>query len=158
MVRPGDRPARSLLARGRSSRAQWSEILSYALPSRSLADPAGSGALAAAVQWIEGTLLGTMATSVAVVCVAAVGLMMLSGRIDLRRGASVILGCFILFGAPGIAAALHALAGGAGPAPVADHPVYAPPLYVPPPLPPPPRPRPRPRNPDPYGGASVPRG
>lgn len=130
-------------------------MLSYALPSRSLADPAGSGVLASAVQWIEGTLLGTMATSVAVVCVATVGLMMLSGRIDLRRGGAVIFGCFILFGAPGIAAALHALAGGGGPAPVANEPVHAPPPYVPPPLPPPPTPLPG--NPDPYGGASVPR-
>lgn len=128
--------------------------MSYAFPSRSLADPSGSGALAAAVQWIEGTLLGTAATSVAVVCVAAVGLMMMSGRVDLRRGASVILGCFILFGAPAIAAALHDLAGGGGPPPDLAEPAYAPAPYVPPPLPPPPPPRPR--NPDPYGGATVP--
>jgi type IV secretory pathway VirB2 component (pilin) len=122
-------------------------VLSYAFPSPSLADPAGSGAVAAAVRWLEGTLLGTVATSVAVICVAGVGLMMLSGRIDLRRGASVILGCFILFGAPGIAAALHGLAGGADPAPAMIEPVYVPPPpYVPPP-----------RNPDPYAGASVPR-
>ena len=119
----------------------------------SLADPAGSGAVVAAVRWVEGTLLGPVATSVAVVCVAAVGLMMLSGRIDFRRAATIILGCFILFGAPGIAAALHALAGGGAPAPAASAPVYAPPPYVPPPPPPPPPPR----NPDPYAGASVPR-
>jgi hypothetical protein len=104
----------------------------------------------AAVQWVEGTLLGTLATSVAVICVAAVGLMMLSGRIDVRRAASIFLGCFILFGAPTIAAALHALAGGDGPAPAASEPAYVPPPYVPPPPPPPPR------NPDPYAGASVP--
>jgi type IV secretory pathway VirB2 component (pilin) len=129
--------------------------LSYAFPSRSLADPAGSGAAAAAVEWIEGTLLGTAATSVAVVSVAALGLMMLSGRIDARRAATVILGCFILFGAPAIAAALHALAGG-GPAPDAPEPVYARPIYPPPPPPPPPpQPPPRPRNPDPQGGASL---
>lgn len=89
------------------------------------------------------------------VCVAAVGLMMLSGRIDLRRGAGVILGCFILFGAPAIAAALHALAADA-PAPAASEPVYIPPPYVPPP--PPPAPPAPPRNPDPYAGAAVPRG
>jgi type IV secretory pathway VirB2 component (pilin) len=128
--------------------------LSDAFASSSLADPVGSGVVVAAVQWIEGTLLGTAATSVAVVCVAAVGLMMLSGRIDVRRGASVVLGCFILFGAPSIAAALHALAAGGAPAPAAAEPVYAPPPYVPPPPPPLPPPR---LNPDPYGGASVPR-
>jgi type IV secretory pathway VirB2 component (pilin) len=124
--------------------------LSYAFSSPSLADPAGSGVLAAAVHWVEGTLLGTVATSVAVVCVAGVGLMMLSGRIDVRRAAGVVLGCFILFGAPSLAAALHALAGSAGSAPPASEPAYVLPPYVPPPPP-------RPRNPDPYAGASVPR-
>jgi type IV secretory pathway VirB2 component (pilin) len=128
-------------------------ILSYAFQSRSLADPAGSGAVAAAVRWLEGTLLGTAATSVAVICVAAVGLMMLSGRIDARRAGTVLIGCFILFGAPGIAAALHALAGGGDSPPPAAEPFYEPPPYVPPPAPPPP-----PANPDPYAGASVPGG
>src|SRR3546814_5432303 len=37
---------------------------------------------------------------------------MLSGRLDLRRGITVIFGCFLLFGASGIAAALTGLAGG----------------------------------------------
>ncbi|HEX8622242.1 MAG TPA: TrbC/VirB2 family protein [Allosphingosinicella sp.] len=127
--------------------------MSYAFPSGSLADPAGSGAAAAAVQWLEGTLLGPVATSVAVVCVAAVGLMMMSGRIDARRAATIVLGCFILFGAPGIAAALHALAGDE-PAPAASEPAFVPAPYVPPPPPTPPPPPPR--NPDPYAGASVP--
>lgn len=126
--------------------------MSYALPSQSLADPSGSGAVAAAVRWIEGILLGTAATSVAVICVAAIGLMMLSGRIDARRAGTVLLGCFILFGAPGIAAALHALADGGGAAPASAGPFDEPPPYVPPPPPPPPRPA----NPDPYAGASVP--
>jgi type IV secretion system protein VirB2 len=128
--------------------------LSYALPSGSLADPAGSNAVVAAVRWVEGILLGPAATSVAVIGVAAVGMMMLSGRIDVRRGAVVVLGCFILFGAQGIAAGLQALAGGA-PRPDSDAPVFTPPPYVP--LPPPrPQPPPPPRNPDPYAGAALP--
>ena len=119
----------------------------------SLADPDRSNPVAAAVQWLEGTLLGNAATSVAVVCVAWIGLMMLAGRIDLRRGASVILGGFILFGAPGIAAGLMALAGGgAGAGETA--PAFAPLPYIPPP-PPQPAPPPR-RDPDPYSGATVP--
>ena len=38
-------------------------------------------------------------------------MLMLSGRLELRRGITVVLGCFILFGASGIAAALTGLAG-----------------------------------------------
>jgi hypothetical protein len=66
----------------------------------------------AAVQWLQNTLLGTVATTVAVICVATVGLMMLSGRVDLRRGASVVVGCFILFGASSIAAGIRSVAAG----------------------------------------------
>jgi type IV secretory pathway VirB2 component (pilin) len=128
--------------------------LSYALPSGSLADPAGSNAVVAAVRWVEDILLGQVATSVAVIGVATIGLMMLSGRIDVRRAAFVVLGCFILFGAPSIAAGLQALAGG-GPGPDSSAPVFTAPPYVPPPLPPPPPPPP-PANPDPYAGAAVP--
>jgi len=70
-------------------------------------DPEGSGVLVNAVRWVEGTLLGTIATVVAVIAIASVGFMMLSGRIDWRRGAVVILGCFILFGAATIAAGIR---------------------------------------------------
>ena len=66
--------------------------------------------MVAAVQWLQNTLLGTVATTVAVICVATVGLMMLSGRVDLRRGASVVLGCFVLFGASSIAAGIRSVA------------------------------------------------
>jgi type IV secretion system protein VirB2 len=73
-------------------------------------DPAGSGAIVGAVHWIEGTLLGTVATVVAVVAVAVVGLLMLTGRINWRYGAMVVLGCFILFGATSIVAGIQATA------------------------------------------------
>ena len=89
------------------------DLLGFVSLSRSLADPSGSSALVAAVRWLEGTLLGTIATTIAVIAVSWVGLMMLSGRVDLRRGLTVILGCFILFGASSIVAGLQsALAGG----------------------------------------------
>lgn len=78
---------------------------------QSLADPAGSGPLVGAVHWLEGTLLGTVATVVAVIAVAAVGFMMLTGRINWRYGATVILGCFILFGAASIVAGIQSTAG-----------------------------------------------
>ena len=76
------------------------------------ADPAGSGAIVGAVYWLQGTLLGTVATVVAVIAVAAVGFMMLTGRINWRHGAVVILGCFILFGAASIVGGIRAAAGG----------------------------------------------
>lgn len=70
-------------------------------------DPAGSGVIVAAASWLQGTLLGTVATVAAVVAVAAVGFLMLTGRIDWRRGAIVILGCFVLFGAASIVAGIR---------------------------------------------------
>jgi len=69
-------------------------------------DTVPGNVFAAAVQWVEGTLLGTVATSVAVIAVAAIGLLLLSGRIDVRRAVQVIFGCFILFGASSIAAGI----------------------------------------------------
>ena len=75
-----------------------------------LADPAGSGPLVAAVHWLQGTLLGTVATVVAVIAVASVGFLMLTGRINWRYGATVIIGCFILFGAASIVAGIQSTA------------------------------------------------
>lgn len=70
-------------------------------------DPAGSGVLVGAVQWLQGTLLGTVATVVAIIAVASVGFMMLTGRINWRYGATVVLGLFILFGAASIVAGIQ---------------------------------------------------
>jgi type IV secretion system protein VirB2 len=78
--------------------------------SQALADPAGSGALVNAVRWLQGTLLGTVATVVAVIAVASVGFLMLTGRINWRYGATVIIGCFILFGAASIVAGIQSTA------------------------------------------------
>lgn len=74
------------------------------------ADPQGSGPIVAALMWLQGTLLGNVATAVAVMAVAAVGFMMLTGRINWRYGVTVILGCFILFGASSIVAGIHSTA------------------------------------------------
>ena len=75
-----------------------------------MADPRGSGPIVSAVQWLQGTLLGTVATVVAVIAVACVGLLMLTGRINWRHGAVVIIGCFILFGAVSIVAGIRSAA------------------------------------------------
>lgn len=76
----------------------------------SYSDPAGSGVLVSAVSWLQGTLLGTVATVAAVIAVASVGFLMLTGRINWRHGATVILGCFILFGAASIVAGIQTAA------------------------------------------------
>ena len=75
------------------------------------ADPAGSGPIVAALAWLQGTLLGNVATAVAVMAVAAVGFMMLTGRMNWRFGATVIIGCFILFGAASIVGGIQQAAG-----------------------------------------------
>jgi len=76
------------------------------------ADPAGSGPIVAALGWLQGTLLGNVATAVAVMAVAAVGFMMLTGRLNWRFGATVIIGVFILFGAASIVAGIQGVAAG----------------------------------------------
>ena len=76
-------------------------------------DPAGSNPVLNAVTWLQGTLLGNVATALAVIAVGATGLMMLTGRIDWRRGATVIVGCFIVFGAAAIVAGIRSVALGA---------------------------------------------
>jgi type IV secretory pathway VirB2 component (pilin) len=114
----------------------------------------GESPLVAAGQWLQGTLLGTIATAVAIIAVAATGMMMLTGRIDWRRGVSVVLGCFIIFGAPGIAAGILGLVN-------SREDSYLPPEPAPlPPEPVSPKPQPvaAPAPYDPYAGASVPSG
>jgi type IV secretory pathway VirB2 component (pilin) len=118
--------------------------------SDTLADPLGSSPLVAAVDWLEHTLIGTVATTVAIVAVAWVGVLMLSGRVNLRYAVTVIMGCFVLFGASSIAAGIRSattsLEGATSeqlqPAPAASAGVV---------LPSPPDP-----NYDPYAGASIP--
>lgn len=73
-------------------------------------DPSGSGPIVSALQWLQGTMLGTVATVAAVMAVAAVGFMMLTGRMNWRYGAVVILGCFILFGAASIVGGIQSAA------------------------------------------------
>lgn len=70
-------------------------------------DPGGADVFLPAAHWVEAVLLGPVATSIAVMAVASVGLLMLSGRVNVRRGAVVIVGCFILFGAATIAQGLR---------------------------------------------------
>ena len=76
-------------------------------------DPQGSGPIVAALTWLQGTLLGNVATAVAVIAVAMVGFMMLTGRMNWRFGATVVIGCFILFGSAAIVSGIQSTAGAA---------------------------------------------
>ncbi|MFN3818952.1 TrbC/VirB2 family protein [Blastomonas sp.] len=108
-----------------------------------------AGALATAAAWVQAALTGTIAVSIAVIAIAAVGAGMMSGRIDIRRAVTTILGCFVVFGAPLIASGiLEAVEPGAIDAP-----------YVPPVTMEQPAAMPRiSRQPeyDPYAGAAMP--
>jgi type IV secretion system protein VirB2 len=89
-------------------------VLAYASAAHAQAaeNPAGSSPLIAALDWVQGTLLGNLATAAAVIAVAAVGFLMLTGRMDWRRGLTVVIGCFVIFGAVSIVAGIRSLAGG----------------------------------------------
>lgn len=114
----------------------------------SLSDSDGSQPVENAVAWLEGTLLHTVAITVAIIAVATVGLLMLTGRLDIRRGVAVVVGCFILFGAPAIVAGLQSNMSDRQ-APITFE------AAVPSTLSPPPVIKQRPAY-DPYAGASVP--
>ncbi|MEP0391919.1 MAG: TrbC/VirB2 family protein [Erythrobacter sp.] len=85
-----------------------------AMPSAALAQQAtnqGGDPITSALLWMQSILLGPIATALAVMAVAGVGFMMLTGRMNWRYGMTVIIGVFIIFGAPRLVATI---AGGAG--------------------------------------------
>ncbi|WP_354491277.1 TrbC/VirB2 family protein [Novosphingobium sp. 1529] len=99
-----------LIERFGSSLAVFAMLLGQRALAAVPGDPQGSGVLVSAVSWLQGTLMGTVATVVAVIAIAAVGFGMLTGRINWRHGAVVVLGCFILFGAASIVGGIRAAA------------------------------------------------
>ena len=106
-------------------------------------------ALASAAAWLVNLTQGSFGTTIAILSIAWLGFALLRGQLALRRGAYIVIGCFILFGAPTIANGLLLLVRSAVPT-VTPTP---PPQMAPPPMV---LPSPPPPNPDPYAGASVP--
>jgi len=109
-----------------------------------------TSAIVAAIHWLVALVQGSVASSIAVIAIASVGLMMLSGRLELKRAVRVVLGCFLLFGvsvvAEGLAGAVHG-----DNAPAAHE--SAPPPYQAPSMPP--LKAAPPSNYDPYAGAAY---
>ena len=91
-------------------------LAAAAMPSAAFAqaNPQGSGPIVSALSWLQGTLLVNVATSVAVIAVAMVGFMMLTGRLNWRVGATVIIGCFIQFGSAAIVSGIQSTAAVSG--------------------------------------------
>jgi len=83
-------------------------LSSLSLAAPAMAQAQGGSPILNAVNFVQTMLLGPVATAVAVIAVAMVGFMMLTGRMNWRFGATVILGCFILFGAPRIVQMIQA--------------------------------------------------
>jgi type IV secretory pathway VirB2 component (pilin) len=112
----------------------------------SLFDTGAEPVLPAAIDWVIATVFGDIALGLCVLAVAFVGLMLMTGRLAIREGLRVAIGCFVLLGAPVIAAGLR---GGADEATTAGNlrplAIKAAPLPVPPPA----------ANYDPYAGASL---
>lgn len=80
---------------------------------RSLYQPQAHSVFASSSDWLLQISGGTVASILCVIAVALLGFAMLSGRIDLRRGVLVVLGCFFVLGAGSIAQAF-VLLGGSG--------------------------------------------
>ncbi len=123
-------------------------MIAAVIQQASLADAPPTGAIGASASWVSGLLFGPLATTIAVIAIAWLGFSMLSGRIDIRRGLAVVFGCFLLFGARGIADGLRSSAVNEVVPPAASGP--PPPNFA--------KPQPVANTPngyDPYAGAAV---
>lgn len=94
-------------------------------------------------------MLGSAATSLAVLAVAVIGFLFLNGQLDWKRVGRVVIGCFLIFGAPILSAGLLE---NIGDPPVQSQKEARMEVDLPPPVP-----RSNERF-DPYAGAAVQRG
>lgn len=114
---------------------------------QSLLEASGEAPMVESARWIEGLMLGEIALGLCVIAVAFMGALMLTGRLPLREGARVVVGCFVLLGAPVIAAEFVGGGGGVNNASALPAPQALPTVSQRPDLPP--------ANFDPYAGASL---
>lgn len=114
---------------------------------QSLFEAGGRMPMVESARWVENVLLGEFALGLCVIAVAFIGALMLTGRLPLREGMRVVVGCFVLLGSPMIATGLarggnRTLEASSLPPPIAVQ------IEVP-------RPGLPPSNFDPYAGASL---
>jgi len=115
--------------------------------------PESPNVFASAVDWLSATILGSLASTIAVLAVASIGFLLLAGRVDVRRAMQVVLGCFILFGASTIADGIVGVVNGPGELRVAEAPLSPPTPVYPPTVP---SAQGTPSAFDPYAGAALP--
>jgi ABC-type spermidine/putrescine transport system permease subunit II len=65
--------------------------------------------MTAAGDWVVSLATGSLATTIAIIAVAALGLAMLRGRVPRQRGIAILLGCPVVASAKMIAAGLLGL-------------------------------------------------
>lgn len=73
---------------------------------QSLLDAPTNSAIGEAAQWFSNLVSGSLAQGLAVLGFGLLGFLLLGGKLPLRRAGSVVIGTFLLFGAPVIAAGL----------------------------------------------------
>ena len=78
--------------------------------SQSLFDARGEPTVSSATDWVAGVLFGEVATILCVIAVAFIGFTMLTGRLPVNQAFRVIIGAFVLLGAPVIASTFSGLA------------------------------------------------
>lgn len=66
-------------------------------------EPSATPTLEAATAWLASLLTGGLAIGLCVIAIAVLGLLMLGGRLPVRNGLRMVLGCFVLLGSPMIA-------------------------------------------------------
>ncbi|MEO0419755.1 MAG: TrbC/VirB2 family protein [Pseudomonadota bacterium] len=113
----------------------------------SLFNPSSPPPLSASIDAVSGSTLAEVVTPLCVLTVAFLGFAMLSGRFQVREGFRVVLGCFVLLGAPVLAAGLFSIASSNQGVAVAQAASQA--------TPPSPRQELEPADNDPYAGASL---
>lgn len=64
------------------------------------------GAFHGARAWLDSLFAGPLMIAVCSIAIAVLGVTMLTGRFEIRRGARVVLGCFAVLGASTIAGGL----------------------------------------------------
>lgn len=70
---------------------------------QSLFDAGSDAPMMQSVHWIEDVMLGEVALGLCIIAVAASGAVMLGGRLPAREAMRVVLGLFVVLGAPVIA-------------------------------------------------------